>query len=437
MCGIVGIYDPKRNTSDHKDIIDRILPEIKHRGPNSTGTSMGERNSLAAVRLSIVDAEGGSNPLVKDGVIVAFNGEIFNWKELRTELEALGYTFKTDCDTEILPAAWKAWGKEFPKRLEGMFSILLNDTNTNEFVVVTDPTGIKPLYYVNADKGRKIYCSETYPLQDLSSIPGQVNKVRPGQIIVNGEATTYFDIQNPPLLDKPPTVEEIQKLVVESIEMCLPPKGEKFSVFLSGGLDSGAIASICAGVLGRKEDMVVIISGREGSPDAEGGLKLAREELKLDESKIIRAPLNPEQVFKDLPDIVKHFGQYDFFQIANGINFWYCSKETRDLGIKVALCGDGSDEIFGGYFHYLDKIEQFRPDLYKNNTHSDDDLRAMQEYAMRCCLMRLHAERNACVDSMSMAHSVEVRPPFLMLKLIIAALSIPMDDKIDIRVIAR
>ena len=154
MCGICGIVDFYRQVKDKKELTHVMSSNLSHRGPDDSGEFNDEFISMGFRRLSILDIEKGNQPVTNKNkkIISIFNGEIFNFKEIRNELKIKGFNFKTNSDSEIIPYAYEVWGINFVKRLNGMFSIAIYDKSKNIFYLIRDRLGIKPLYYYEYKK---------------------------------------------------------------------------------------------------------------------------------------------------------------------------------------------------------------------------------------------------------------------------------------------
>ena len=161
MCGIAGIVELGNGPRPDRGTLRSMCDVIRHRGPDDTGVRVNGRVGLGMRRLSIIDLAGGQQPLVNedDTVWVVFNGEIYNFRELRSQLEARGHHFRTASDGEVIVHLWEEYGLDFPSHLNGMFAIALYDTRQRRLVLVRDRLGIKPLFY-DLDKERLLFGSE-------------------------------------------------------------------------------------------------------------------------------------------------------------------------------------------------------------------------------------------------------------------------------------
>ncbi|HQT26404.1 MAG TPA: asparagine synthetase B, partial [Burkholderiales bacterium] len=178
MCGIAGIFDTKGKSEISREILDAMNQSQFHRGPDEGGLHLEPGLGLAHRRLSIIDLSSGQQPLFnEDGsVVVVFNGEIYNFVDLMPELKALGHTFRTHCDTEVIVHAWEEWGEACVERFRGMFAFALWDRNRNTLFLARDRLGIKPLYYSLLPDGRFLFGSE---LKALLACPGLQKQMDP------------------------------------------------------------------------------------------------------------------------------------------------------------------------------------------------------------------------------------------------------------------
>src|ERR1700674_4950071 len=163
MCGITGIFDTRGKREIDRSLLERMNESQHHRGPDEGGRHVEPGIGLGHRRLSIIDLSTGQQPLFnEDGsVCVIFNGEVYNFQELVPELEALGHTFRTRSDTEVIVHGWEVWGADCVKRLRGMFAFALWDRNQETLFLARDRLGVKPLHYALLPDGRLIFGSET------------------------------------------------------------------------------------------------------------------------------------------------------------------------------------------------------------------------------------------------------------------------------------
>jgi len=368
MCGICGIaaaagaVDPER--------IARMSATLLHRGPDSEGTHIDGGIGLAARRLAIIDLTGGDQPIAnEDGtVVVVQNGEIYNHVELRTELERAGHHFTTRCDTEVLVHGYEQWGARLWERLRGMFAVAVHDARSRSVVLARDPFGIKPLYYRDVG-GELAFASEldALPRGDIDldaleafltfnvipaplSIYREIRKLPAGHSLTwrDGAATVERYVRPGPLEersdDEAELVEECRARLRDSVRAHLiadVPVG----VLLSGGVDSGALAALAA----------------EESSDAVRTFSIGFDESSFDELDGARAVsaryatqhrelvLRPDAALL-LPALADAFDEP--FADSSALPTYLVSKLAAE-DVKVALSGEGGDELFGGYYTYV------------------------------------------------------------------------------------
>ena len=369
MCGICGIA-AARGTIDPERLA-RMSTTLLHRGPDSEGTHVEDGIGLAARRLAIIDLTGGDQPIAnEDGtVVVVQNGEIYNHLELRAELERAGHRFTTRCDTEVLAHGYEQWGARLWERLRGMFAVAVHDARSRSLVLARDPFGIKPLYYRDAD-GELAFASELDALPrgeiDLDAleafltfnvIPAPLSIYREIRKLPAGHTLTWSDgkvaleryARPGPLepragVDEAELVEECRARLRDSVRAHLiadVPVG----VLLSGGVDSGALAALAA----------------EESSEAVRTFSIGFEESSFDELDGARAVslrygtqhrelvLRPDAALL-LPALADAFDEP--FADSSALPTYLVSKLAAE-DVKVALSGEGGDELFGGYYTYV------------------------------------------------------------------------------------
>jgi len=369
VCGICGIAS-NRGAVD-RDRLASMSATLVHRGPDSDGSFVDGGVGLAARRLAIIDLEGGDQPLAnEDGTcIVVQNGEIYNYAELTRELERLGHRFRTRCDTEAIVHAYEQWGLAFAERLRGMFAVAVWDARERTFVLARDRFGIKPLYYrVVEDEISFASELDALPTGELdfdaieaflafNSIPAplsifrEVRKLPPGHVLAwhEGEIELRRFARPGPLAprngaDEAELLEECRARLRDSVRAHLVadvPVG----VLLSGGVDSGALAALAA----------------EESAEAVRTFSIGFEEASFDELASARAvaerygtthrelTLRPDAALL-LPALADAFDEP--FADSSALPTFLVSKLAAE-DVKVALSGEGGDELFAGYYTYV------------------------------------------------------------------------------------
>jgi asparagine synthase (glutamine-hydrolysing) len=375
MCGILGTYGLATGAGELAAMSDAIA----HRGPDASGTwtSPDGRLRLGHRRLSIIDLSAEANqPFVKDGLVVVFCGEIYNYRELRAELVAAGTGFRTGSDTEVLLEAWRRWGPASLRRLRGMFAFALFDSRQGTLTLARDPFGIKPLFWTARDGG-VAFASELKGLRPLLGdrppidhgaivasllyywVPEDhcvyrgVEKLPPGswlQVTPDGRhrLERYFDPRAE--LAAPSArrvdVEELRRVLEDSVAAHLVAD-VPISTFLSGGLDSSLLTVLAARhnpdidsytISFRPEDRRL-----EAMPDdlAYARSLAGRHGIRLHEVEI--APDVADLLPRMVHTLDEPIGD------AAAINAYLICRAARDAGVKVLLSGMGADELFGGY----------------------------------------------------------------------------------------
>ena len=371
MCGICGIATT--NGAVDRTRLEAMSGTLVHRGPDSAGISLQEGAGLAARRLAIIDLETGDQPIAnEDGTLhVVQNGEIYNYADLRRELERAGHRFRTHGDTEVLVHAYEEWGDSFPQRLRGMFAIAIWDAPRRRLVLARDPYGIKPLYY-RATGAELAFASELRALPrgdvDLEaldcylafnfvpapySIFRGTRKLEPGHVLAweSGETTLsrYTQIGPPRAADvrrdeEAELVEELRARLRDSVRAHLV-SDVPVGVLLSGGVDSGALAALAAQE--SSEPLRTFSIGFEGSSFSE--LADARQVAELYGTRHRELVLRPDAALL-LPALADAFDEP--FADSSALPTYLVSQLAAQ-DVKVALSGEGGDELFGGYYTYV------------------------------------------------------------------------------------
>jgi len=392
MCGICGKVGFDQSVSVSAPLINGMLETIRHRGPDDQGIYLAPGVGLGFVRLSIIDMATGHQPLPnEDGTVwVVFNGEIYNFRELRTFLAGKGHVFKTRSDTEVIVHLYEELGPQCVDRLRGMFAFALWDHNAKTLLLARDRVGIKPLYYSLTEKaivfGSEIKAILADPTvrRDLAPemidrfltflyVPGQetllrsVRKLAPGHSLVvksdgTSETRQYWDLKfvtpsEPPTLKRAES--ELSGLLAEVVAQHMVadvPVG----VLLSGGVDSTAVLS-CA-VDGAQEQISSYTVGFSGSgfADERPYARLAADRF---HSRHRDMTISSGDFAEFLPKYVWHMEEPVCEPPA--IAMYYVSKFARNY-VKVLLSGEGGDEAFAGYNNYrsivwMERLKQICP----------------------------------------------------------------------------
>ena len=381
MCGICGVFYPAQAEVVSRNLIKSMADTIVHRGPDAEGIYVSKGIGLGHRRLSIIDLSGGAQPMSNhDGSIwVVFNGEIYNFPELRNRLEQKGYQFKTKSDTEAIVYLYQEYGEAAIQELRGMFAIAIWDARNRQLLLARDRVGKKPLYYA-CDGARIAFASELKALlqapqvsreldwQALSdyfsllyvpapkSIFKGIQKVLPGHYLVVSDRgirdVEYWDIR---LRDTQGMAEQewcdrLLDVYREAVRIRLM-SDVPLGAFLSGGVDSSSVVALMSGLTG--EPVITTSIGFE-----------EKEFDELDYARLVAGKFSTkhhEQIISpDAVSIVEKLAwHYDEpFADSSAVPTYYVSKEAR-RHVTVALSGDGGDENFAGYRRYLfDLAEQ-------------------------------------------------------------------------------
>lgn len=523
MCGIAGFTRRKQRVSN--GVAERITEAISHRGPDQQGTFEGSQVTLCAVRLKIIDLAGGDQPILSDNqdTAIVFNGEIYNHREVRAQLESLGHRFRSNCDTETVLRAFLEWDTACFSKMRGMFAVALWTESKKRLVLVRDRMGIKPLYYYR--NGEDIYFgSELKAILEHPEVPRHldldaldtyltlnyvagtqtliqgIRKVAPGHLLewrqgkLHSEQWWKLPSGTTQGISLGAAKEELDWLLHDAVREHLladVPLG----VWASGGLDSSAILHYAAAqTTGQLKTFSVSFQGRsfDESP-------YFREIASKYETDHYEFDLNPEV---ELRSAIEDFAYYSDEPSADAgaLPVWFLSRMSR-RHVTVALSGEGADELFGGYLtHQADRLVRpfqrmvpgglrrlmrgaverclpvsddkisleyklkrwlegslLDPDeahFFWNGTFSPEQLAVIRPGTNGSGLQRLVDELGIApggvldryltvdqnyylpddilykTDRMSMAHSLEVRPPFLDHRIVEFAARLPQRLKI-------
>lgn len=376
MCGIAGILRYQGPPPEAEEIRD-MTSALAHRGPDGSGVHLRGPVALGHARLAIIDIAGGAQPMFSpdNSLAVVFNGEIYNFLELRRELEQSGCVFTTNSDTEVLLHGWARWGEELPLRLNGMFAFALADFDRRRIFLARDHAGVKPLFY-RTGPGWFAFASELHALRRVRApaprgclqsvdfflryqyIPSprtiydDAFKLPPAHCM----AVDFDGLSTPPrrywrLSFGPPlrgTDEDIAAAATDefaqAVKRCMISDAP-LGLFCSGGLDSTAVAGYAAGFAQQPLKAFTIGFEEAGYSEIPWAEKAAKG-LGLD----LRAEIVRGESLDMLPELVRHYGEP--FGDSSAVPTFHLSRLARREA-AVVLSGDGGDELFGGYGRYF------------------------------------------------------------------------------------
>jgi asparagine synthase (glutamine-hydrolysing) len=380
MCGICGIINRETDNPVSASLLSSMCKTIIHRGPDDEGVWTENNAGLGARRLSILDVEGGHQPLANEdsSIWAAHNGEIYNLPVLRRELEDRGHLFRTYTDTEILVHSYEEWGLDFVHKLRGMFASAVYDKNTKKLILIRDRMGIKPLHYTLLEDKTLIFGSEikavlAHPqvkrrlnpkaldlFLTLEYVPApltifqEIHKLPAAHMLVYQEGRIqidkYWDIdpsaadsgrQEKP--DIPALMDELYSLIKESVEMRLL-SDVPLGAFLSGGIDSSAIVGLMQ-ELGASPLKTFSIGFEDQSYNELDHARRIARKFGTDHHESVLRPQALELTEKLIFHLDEPLGDFSIFPT------YLVSKLAREQ-VTVILSGDGGDELFGGYEHY-------------------------------------------------------------------------------------
>ncbi|MCF8370331.1 MAG: asparagine synthase (glutamine-hydrolyzing) [Bacteroidales bacterium] len=376
MCGFVGIVN-KGNVNPEYELLKKMAETIAHRGPDAEGHFIEKGIGFYHKRLSIIDLKTGQQPMSTENLTITFNGEIYNYVELREELIAKGYHFRTRSDTEVILRMYEEYGTEFVHKLNGMFAFLIYDKIRNKILAARDHFGIKPLYFYK-DNDCFLFASEIKALLVHPKVKAEANfdnlyeyltfqfiigqntlfqniyKLNPGHYLCidlnsfNSREVKYWEPNFS--IDKFHTSEyfefELQKLLRDTIKMQMR-SDVPVGTYLSGGFDSSLVTMLSAGLV---DHPISTFSGafKEGPEFDE--TEYSREVVKMAKAKAFEIFPTSKDFVENMPKLIYHLDE----PVAGpGVFPQYMVSKLAAENVTVVLGGQGGDEIFGGYARYM------------------------------------------------------------------------------------
>ena len=371
MCGIVGIYSKKNNKGQ---VIKKMADRIRHRGPDGEGYYEDDEIALGHRRLSIIDIDGGSQPMYTEDkkLVVVFNGEIYNYLELKEELRE--YKFTTNSDTEVLLHGYRKWGEELPKKLRGMFSFAIWDIDNKKLFCARDPFGIKPLYYYKRQETEDIaFASEIKAFLEYPDFERRLNKkligpylsfsftptnetlfkgvykLLPGTSlsVENGEMKIqeYYQLKfDEKEYDFNELTQKISETMKDSVQHHMIADVEVGS-FLSSGVDSSYLVALA------KPDKTYTVGYDDPRYNEIEYAKELTDSLGITN---ISKKITKEEWLDTIPKFLYHMDEPS--SDPSAISLYFVSK-LASKDVKVVLSGEGSDEFFGGYNSYREEVD--------------------------------------------------------------------------------
>ena len=405
MCGIVSIFNIKKQTKELRDKALAMAKKIRHRGPDWSGIYCGDTAILAHERLSIVDPQSGKQPLfsLDHKQILAVNGEIYNHQDIRKRYAGI-YPFQTGSDCEVILALYQDKGIHFLEDLNGIFAFALYDEEKDEFLIARDPIGVIPLY-IGYDADGKVYCAS-----ELKALEGYCDRYEPflpGHYYYSkeGKMTRWytrdwmsFDV----VKNNPASVEELRNALEAAVRRQLM-SDVPYGVLLSGGLDSSIISAIAKKYASRRIEtngkqeawwpqLHSFAIGLKGAPD------LAKAREVADFIGTIHHEINYtiQEGLDAVRDVIYFIETYDVTTVRASTPMYLLARVIKSMGIKMVLSGEGADEVFGGYLYF----------------HKAPDARAFHEETVRK-LSKLYLYDCLRANKSLSAWGVEGRVPFL------------------------
>lgn len=400
MCGIAGTYPEK-----DRNFIEKSIGLLDHRGPDDNRIVDASKGTLGHTRLAIIDVSGGHQPMRENQHLITFNGQIYNFRQLR---QSLSDRLTTDSDTEVILKLYKAHGPNCVALLDGMFAFAIMD-GENLFLA-RDHLGIKPLYYA-IKKGRLFFASE---MKALLRLAGEILEFPPGHWWHSQYGLKqYYQLPRGTLFEETPDrspepgdLSKIRREIRRAVHKRLIADADvPIGVSLSGGLDSSIVAALAREVKDRLDTFVI------GTPDS----------TDIPASQHMAAFLGTrhhvyqytfEEMLDVLPEVIYHLESFDAPLVRSAIPNYFLAKLASDH-VKVLLTGEGADELYAGY-EYLKPVQ--------DANELDSELVHLTS--------KLHNTNLQRADRMTMAHGLEGRVPFLDMTFVDMSMALPAEWKL-------
>jgi asparagine synthase (glutamine-hydrolysing) len=479
MCGIAGLSLSSQAPAPEPAVLSRLLQALAHRGPDGSGHVVIGRVALVHNRLAIIDLETGDQPLFAGPATLVANGEIYNYRELRADLPSVHFATNSDCEPAL--HLWRQHGPEYVTRLRGMFAIAIHERTERTVTLTRDPFGIKPLYTAQTAHGLA-FASEPQALLEAGLVPRAIRpaardellqlqfttgsetifpgitRVLPGETLVCADGH-ILDRRRVPALPDGPTEDIDEDAALERLDLALEESvllhqrsDVPYGMFLSGGIDSSALLALMARL--NNQPVLAFTAGWD-VPGAADERVHAAEVAEATGARHEAIEITENMVWQHLPEIVACMDDpaADYAIIPT----WFLARRARE-DVKVVLCGEGGDELFGGYGRYRKAMRPWwlggrsmrsrghfdRLDVLRDRPNGwRDGIAAGENRALEAGRTRLAAAQAADIDDWLphdlllkldrclMAHAVEGRTPFLDPGVAAAAFRLP--DSLKLR----
>ncbi|MDA8657450.1 asparagine synthase B [Flavobacteriaceae bacterium] len=394
MCGILCAFDLKQSNVSIRPQILEMSKKLRHRGPDWSGIYDASNAVLSHERLAIVDPTSGNQPLISPSkkLILAANGEIYNHRALRSTYDS-EYQFQTESDCEVILALYEKEGKDFIKKLNGIFAFAIYDQERDEYFIARDHMGIIPLYMGWDGDGTFYVASE---LKALEGVCSKIELFPPGHYLHSSEGkpvkwytpdwTEYETVK-----DNPTSIEDLHDALADAVHRQLM-SDVPYGVLLSGGLDSSITSALAKKFAAKRIEsgdtqtawwpqLHSFSVGLEGSPDLAAAQKVA-EHIGTVHHEI---KFTIQEGLDAIREVIYHLETYDITTIRASTPMFLMARAIKALGIKMVLSGEGADELFGGYlyFHKAPNAEEFHEETVRklDKLHQYDCLRANKSLA--------------------------------------------------------